>query len=75
MEIEVLLGWVGAFALLISYLLNAFSIWKNTQLIYKLMNLLGAVCLIVNAISLEAYPFILINAMWIVVAVVSIIRK
>jgi hypothetical protein len=74
MKIEILVGWVGAIGLLVSYFLVVFKIWSTEQVTYKLINFISAILLIINAIYIKALPFLLINIIWAIVAFLSIFR-
>lgn len=57
-------GWVGAFGLLIAFVLSSLGRMDNQGTPYHLINGLCSVLLIFNAAHNEAYPFIVINSFW-----------
>jgi len=68
------LGWIGSVAVIAAYALNSMQKLKSNSLIFQLLNLTGAILLIVNSVFKEAYPFTFINSVWAVIAVVAIFR-
>jgi len=73
-----ILGWVGSIEVVTAYALNSYQKIKSDSLTFQLLNLSGAIFLIVNSIYKEAYPFTFINSVWSVIAIfaiIGIIRK
>lgn len=66
-------GWIGAASLLSGYLLISNHIITSNDLIYHLLNLVGACGLIVIALTKKLYQLILINTVWMIVAVAALI--
>ena len=56
-----LIGWIGAILFIFSYFLLSRGIWKQEQVRYHAFNLLGAFCLIVNAIHFRDTANILVG--------------
>jgi len=67
-----ILGWIGSVEVIAAYGLNSYQKIKSDSLAFQLLNLTGAIFLIVNSIYKEAYPFTFINTVWSIIAVVSI---
>lgn len=57
-------GWVGAFGLLIAFVLSSLGKMDSQGTPYHLINLFCSLLLIVNATANSAYPFIVINSFW-----------
>lgn len=68
-----ILGWVGSIEVVAAYALNSSQRIKSDSLTFQLLNLSGAVFLIINSIYKQAYPFTFINSVWTVIAIVAII--
>lgn len=66
-------GWVGAVSLLAGYLLISNHVITSTDIVYHLLNLMGACGLIVIALTKKLYQSILVNTVWMVVAVAALI--
>lgn len=64
MELITAFGSLGATIILCAFILNQFQIWKDSYLIYDLVNALGSLILIIYAILLDSYPFIILNLVW-----------
>ncbi len=67
-------GWLGAAGLLTAFFLNSRNILTVNHQAYHWLNFICALMLIANAYDINSYPFIVINAFWAVVALVSIIK-
>jgi len=68
-----MLGWVGSVEVVAAYGLNSYQKIKSDSLTFQLLNLTGAIFLIINSIYKEAYPFTFINMVWSVIAMVAIV--
>ncbi len=69
-----LMGWVGAFGLLLAFYLNSTNRLTSNTLKYQWLNLISAVLLAINAFWIESIPFVIINVFWAVIAVSTIWR-
>ncbi len=67
-----ILGWIGSVEVIAAYGLNSYQKIKSDSLIFQLLNLTGAIFLIINSIHKEAYPFTFINTVWSIIAMVAI---
>lgn len=68
-----ILGWIGSVEVIAAYGLNSYQKIKSDSLAFQLLNLTGAIFLIINSIYKEAYPFTFINSVWCIIAVIAII--
>jgi len=68
------LGWVGAFGLLSAYYLNSTKKLSPDSRTYQWINLTCAVMLAINAWYINSIPFLIINAFWAIVALVSLTK-
>lgn len=69
-----ILGWIGSVEVILAYGLNSFQKINSNSLSFQLLNLTGAVFLIVNTIYYGAYPSTMINIVWVLIAIPAIIR-
>ena len=69
-----ILGWVGSVEVILAYGLNSYQKMKSDSMLFQVLNLTGAAFLIVNTIYYGAYPSTFINIVWVVIAVVALIR-
>ena len=68
-----ILGWIGSVEVIVAYALNSYQKIKSDSLAFQLLNLTGALFLIINSIYKEAYPFTFINTVWSIIAMVAIV--
>ena len=66
-------GWIGAFVLLGAYLLVSFDLIGAQSIAYQLMNIIGAVGLMILALARRATPSVFVNAIWIIIGLVAIV--
>jgi hypothetical protein len=72
------LGWIGAFLLLVAYGAVSFGRLKADSAAYQYLNIVASVLLLANTLFYGAYPSSFVNGVWTVialVAIVSIFRK
>lgn len=69
-----LLGWYGTVAIIGSFALASFSILQPTGLLYQLLNLTGAVGVITISLHKKVYQSVVLNIVWIIIALVAILR-
>ena len=68
-------GWAGVVALLVAYGLVSTKRIEGDAVIYQLLNLAGAALLIVNSAYHGAYPSVVINVIWIGIALFALWHK
>lgn len=68
-------GWIGFVLLLISYTLLAKNIFKSSDFKYQFLNLLGAILIIINSFYHNAYAPAILNVIWGLIALISILSK
>ncbi len=69
-----LVGWVGILCVLLGYGLTSFQILSNSDPIYFVLNLIGAITLGIEAYLHKDTPPILLNIIWAAIAVVGLVR-
>lgn len=67
-----ILGWVGSVEVIAAYGLNSYQVIKSDSLTFQLLNLTGAIFLIINSVYKEVYQFTFINSVWCVIALIAI---
>ncbi len=70
-----LIGWVGAGLLLSAFFYLTIFKKQGDNLFYLLGNLFGSIGLLLNAWYNDAFPFVLVNSFWVVITVISLIKK
>jgi hypothetical protein len=68
------LGWIGSLEVIAAYALNSYQKIKADSVTFQILNLTGAIFLIINSVFKQAYPFTMINSVWAVIAIGSLIR-
>lgn len=71
--INTLLGWYGMGAVLIAYALISLNVLQSNNLTYQLLNLTGAVGLVIAALTKKDYPPAILNIIWSIVAIVALV--
>ena len=69
-----IIAWIGAFAYVLGYLLLSLGFVSAKLPSYHLLNVLGAICLIINAIHLRDTPNLVVNAIWLLIAILAIVK-
>jgi len=64
-----IIAWTGAAFFLTSYSLLTFRKLHPHNIIYQLMNVLGALCLAINTFTTKDYASFFTNALWIGIGV------
>jgi len=64
MNLITIIGSLGALLILIAFIMNQLHKWKEDYLIYDLVNLIGSLLLVIYAIILTSYPFLILNLVW-----------
>ena len=67
-------GWYGALAIITAYTLVSFEIVTSNSLPFQLLNLTGALGVMVIAIHKRVKQSILLNVFWCLVAIIAISR-
>ncbi|MFH1252961.1 MAG: hypothetical protein V1664_01360 [Candidatus Uhrbacteria bacterium] len=68
------LGWIGVAGVLIAYALLSWGIVGAHDLVYQILNGVGAILLIIESAWRKDYPFTFLNAVWAIIALVVIIQ-
>lgn len=68
-----IIGIVGAFLILLAFILNQIHIWKDTGLIYDITNFIGAVLLVIYGLIIKGWPFVILNSVWAIVSLRDVV--
>ncbi|MEQ9286678.1 MAG: hypothetical protein RIG77_07205 [Cyclobacteriaceae bacterium] len=66
------IGWTGAFLFILAYYLLSMQKLNADGVPYQLMNVIAAICLIVNAVHLQDYPNFVTNFVWMGIGMFSL---
>lgn len=69
-----IIGTLGAAIILIAFLLSQFKIWNQDNVWYDLLNFVGSLLLVVYAVLLKSYPFLILNTIWGLVSLKDVVK-
>ena len=75
MDILEFIGWMGAGLLLLGFALNLFQKIGANSSLYLLLNLFGSLLLLYNAYQNGAFPFVVVNFVWVVFSGFKLVQK
>ena len=67
-------GWYGMLAILAAYLLVSFDVVASSSLAFQLLNLSGAIGIIVISLHKRVVQSVVLNIVWVVIALAAIAR-
>ncbi|MFC4873204.1 CBU_0592 family membrane protein [Negadavirga shengliensis] len=67
-----IIGWFGAFFFIVSYYLLSKGRLRQESTTYHLLNLMGAMSLIINALHFRDNANILVNGVWASIAIMAL---
>jgi len=66
---SLIIGIIGMFFILIAFILDEFfKTWQQNTLRYNILNLFGSLFLLYYAYTINSWPFIILNGLWLAVA-------
>jgi len=68
------IGWLGFILIVSAYLFVTIKLVDVNTAAYHLMNLIGALCMVVNAKHKGARPLFWLNIVWALVAIVGLVQ-
>jgi hypothetical protein len=68
------LGWYGVAAILIAYALLNFEVIATHSLSYQLLNITGAVGIILDAWNQKNWQPVVLNIFWLLIALYAILK-
>lgn len=68
------LGFIGVFLILLAYFLNSFGVISTKNLNFILLNLIGSILACLASVLLEYIPFVLLEAIWALVSLISLLK-
>ena len=67
-------GWYGAVAIVLAYALSSFSVITPDTALYQILNLTGALGIIIVSFHKKAYQPGTLNIIWAVIALIALIN-
>ena len=68
------IGFIGVFQILLAYMLNIFGKLGNKDLMFILLNLIGASLACLASILMKYMPFILLEGVWALVSLIALLK-
>lgn len=68
------LGSIGVAILLLAFLMNLLQKWKQDSLPYIFCNIIGAALSCASSIVIRFFPFIILEAVWMLVSIFALIK-
>ena len=72
--IDETIGWVGMSLVVTAYALISFNVLSSASLLYQTMNVIGSIGIIYISFKKKTYQPGILNIIWIIIALISIIR-
>lgn len=69
-----IIGWLGVFVFVLSYLLLSLDILSSKKTTYHWLNVIGSILLVFNGFAFKDYPSITVNAIWGIIALLTIVK-
>jgi hypothetical protein len=69
-----IIGWAGVALLIIAYWLVSTKRCQGNSILYQMLNILGALLLIINSFYFGAYPSVGVNIVWVGIALYTLIK-
>ena len=67
-------GWYGTLAVLGAYTLLSFRFVTQDDFLYIFLNLSGAIGIFVFSLERRAYPLVVLNIVWAIIAIFSLLH-
>lgn len=68
------IGSIGVFLILLAFILNISGKLKSSDLLFILLNLIGATLACLASVLLNYLPFIILEGAWSLVSLISLLR-
>ncbi len=75
MNLIEIIGWIGSVLIVGAYFLNINGRLKSTSPVYILSNLIGGIFFTINTFQHRAYPSMVVNIIWVIIAIAAIAKK
>jgi hypothetical protein len=62
------IGFIGAFLILIAFILNQMKKWDDGSFKYDFINCMGSLLLVIYGILSKTWPFVVLNGAWFLVS-------
>ena len=70
-----IIGWIAAVLIVGAYFFNINGKLKSSSLVYIFCNLIGGIFFTVNTFIHHAYPSMIVNIVWVIIAIAALLKK
>jgi len=70
-----IIGWIGAVLIVGAYFFNINGQLKSSSATYIVSNLLGGIFFTINTFVHGAYPSMIVNIIWVIIAIAAILKN
>jgi hypothetical protein len=70
-----ILGWIASVLIVGAYFLNINGKLKSNAPLYIISNLVGGIFFAINTYVHGAYPSVLVNIIWVMIAIAALFKK
>jgi hypothetical protein len=74
MNFNDIIGTIGVGIILLAYFMNIFSLIKKDGVLFYIMNVFGASLACFASILIDYMPFVILEASWVIVSVVGLLK-
>ena len=67
-------GIIGVVCILVAFILDEFSTLNTKTVSYNLLNIFGSGLLMYYAYTLQSWPFVALNGVWLIAAGIKLVR-
>ena len=75
MQLIDIIGWLGSILVVAAYALNIYGKLSSDSTSYYALNITGSAGLIVNTLYHHAIPSMVVNVVWIAIALVALFKR
>jgi len=68
------IGWIGVGLVVLAYFLVSFDVMSGSGGLYQIMNLVGALGIIVHSVARKDYQPVVLNIIWGLIAVLALLH-
>jgi len=75
MDYTLILGLIGTAFILVAFILDEFyKVFNQNTVRYNLFNIIGSLLLVYYSLVFRAWPFVVLNGVWLIVAMIKLIK-
>ena len=67
-------GWYGTIAIVLAYMLLSFSVLRSTDLAYQVLNVTGALGIVLDSFYKRDYQPAVLNIIWVFIGFFALLR-